>query len=208
MRIGADVGGTFTDVVLIDSEGRIWSHKVPSTPPDFEQAVLDAIRYLLERVGAPGTGVREVAHGTTVATNAVLERRGAKTALITTRGFRDVLELRRIRAPQIYDLFFEKPEAIVERYLRFEVSERMSATGEVLTPLSEAELDVLGDRLEAEGVESVAVCFLHAYAFPEHERAVGDFLKVRLPDVQVSLSSEVLPERREYERKGTAGTHG
>ena len=223
MRIGADVGGTFTDVVLIDANGNIWTHKVPSTPPDFERAVLNAIEHLLrtttatplrkgERQGIPsppplsggsGASVSEVAHGTTVATNAVLEKRGAKTALITTKGFRDVLELRRIRAPQMYDLFFEKPEALVERYLRFELTERISASGEVLTPLSESELWDLKAELEKEAVESVAVCTLHAYAFPQHENVVGDFLRAQLPDVLVSLSSEVLPERKEYERTAT-----
>ena len=223
MRIGADVGGTFTDVVLIDASGNIWTHKVPSTPPNFERAVLNAIKHLLrttdatplrrgERQGSPspaplsggsGTTVSEVAHGTTVATNAVLEKRGAKTALITTKGFRDVLELRRIRAPQMYDLFFEKPEALVERYLRFELTERISASGEVLTPLSESELWELKATLEKEAVESVAVCTLHAYAFPQHENVVGDFLRAQLPDLPVSLSSEVLPERKEYERTAT-----
>lgn len=204
MRIGADVGGTFTDVVLINASGSIWTHKVPSTPPDFERAVLNAIAHLLRTTNAaPHCGVSEVAHGTTVATNAVLEKRGAKTALITTKGFRDVLELRRIRAPQMYDLFFEKPEALVERYLRFELTERISASGEVLTPLSESELWQLLEELEKEAVESVAVCTLHAYAFPQHENAVGDFLRTELPDVPVSLSSEVLPERKEYERTAT-----
>ncbi len=203
MRIGADVGGTFTDVVLIDANGNIWTHKVPSTPPDFERAVLNAIEHLLRTTDAAGTTVSEVAHGTTVATNAVLEKRGAKTALITTKGFRDVLELRRIRAPQMYDLFFEKPEALVERYLRFELTERISASGEVLTPLSESELWDLKEELEKEAVESVAVCTLHAYAFPQHENAVGDFLRAQLPEVPVSLSSEVLPERKEYERTAT-----
>ena len=203
MRIGADVGGTFTDVVLIDVSGNIWTHKVPSTPPDFERAVLNAIEHLLRTTDAAGATVSEVAHGTTVATNAVLEKRGAKTALITTKGFRDVLELRRIRAPQMYDLFFEKPEALVERYLRFELTERISASGEVLTPLSETELWQLLEELEKEEVESVAVCTLHAYAFPQHENMVGDFLRAQLPDVPVSLSSEVLPERKEYERTAT-----
>ena len=203
MRIGADVGGTFTDVVLIDTSGNIWTHKVPSTPPDFERAVLNAIEHLLRTTDAAGTTVSEVAHGTTVATNAVLEKRGAKTALITTKGFRDVLELRRIRAPQMYDLFFEKPQALVERYLRFELTERISASGEVLTPLSESELWQLKAELEKEEVESIAVCTLHAYAFPQHENAVGDFLRAQLPEVPVSLSSEVLPERKEYERTAT-----
>ncbi len=203
MRIGADVGGTFTDVVLIDANGNLWTHKVPSTPPDFERAVLNAIEHLLHTTDAAGTTVSEVAHGTTVATNAVLEKRGAKTALITTKGFRDVLELRRIRAPQMYDLFFDKPQTLVDRYLRFELTERISASGEVLTPISESELWRLKEELEKEAVESVAVCTLHAYAFPEHENIVGDFLRSQLPDVPVSLSSEVLPERKEYERTAT-----
>ena len=203
LRIGADVGGTFTDVVLIDAHGNLWTHKVPSTPPNFERAVLNAIEHLLRTTDAAGTSVSEVAHGTTVATNAVLEKRGAKTALITTKGFRDVLELRRIRAPQMYDLFFEKPEALVERYLRFELTERISASGEVLIPISEPELRQLKEALEKETVESIAVCTLHAYAFPQHENIVGDFLREELPDVPVSLSSEVLPERKEYERTAT-----
>lgn len=203
LRIGADVGGTFTDVVLIDANGNLWTHKVPSTPPNFERAVLNAIEHLLRTTDAAGTSVSEVAHGTTVATNAVLEKRGAKTALITTKGFRDVLELRRIRAPQMYDLFFEKPEALVERYLRFEITERISGSGEVLTPLSEPELWRLKEELEREEVESIAVCTLHAYAFPQHENAIGDFLRSHLPDTPVSLSSEVLPERKEYERTAT-----
>ena len=129
VRIGADVGGTFTDVVLIDGGGRVHTHKAPSTPPDYERGVLDAVAHLLETAGTGGGQVRQVAHGTTVATNAVLERRGARTALVTTRGFRDVLELRRIRAPQIYDLFFTKPPPLVERSLRIEVGERMAADG-------------------------------------------------------------------------------
>ncbi len=203
IRIGADVGGTFTDVVLIDDSGIVWTHKIPSTPPDFEQAVLRAVDLLLQKASATGASVSEVAHGTTVATNAVLERRGAKTALITTKGFRDVLELRRIRAPQMYDLFFDKPKDLVERSLRLELSERISATGEVLVPLVQSELQELREKLEAEAVESIGVCTLHAYAFPRHEIAVGDYLREHLPQVPVSLSFEVLPERREYERTAT-----
>lgn len=203
IRIGADVGGTFTDVVLINNEGEVWTHKVPSTPPDFEQAVLYAIAKLLEQMQERGEHVAEVAHGTTVATNTVLEHRGAHTALITTEGFRDVLELRRIRAPQMYDLFFDKPKSLVDRYLRFELAERMAAGGEVVKPVNEADLWKIKEKLEAEQVESVAVCLLHAYAHAQHEEIVGEFLKKHLPNVQVSLSSEVLRERREYERTAT-----
>ncbi len=203
IRVGADVGGTFTDVVFADAEGKVWTHKIPSTPPDFETAVLKAISQLLRDTTASGSDVTEVAHGTTVATNAILERRGALTALVTTQGFRDVLELRRIRAPQMYDLFFEKPPELVERFLRFEISERLSARGEVLAPVDPVELAQLTQRLKEEKVESVAVCLLHAYAYPQHEILVGDFLRRHLPQVQVSLSSEILRERKEYERTAT-----
>lgn len=203
LRIGADVGGTFTDVILLDEKGHIWTQKVPSTPPDFEQAVLAASEQLLQKAGALGTAVREVAHGTTVATNAVLEHRGAKTALVTTKGFRDVLELRRIRAPQIYDLFFDKPPVLVDRYLRFEVNERIAVDGQVLVPLDEAELWQFKQKVEAEQVESIAVCFIHAYAYPQHEIVVRDFLQEHLPQIPVSCSFEVLPERKEYERTAT-----
>lgn len=207
MRIGADVGGTFTDVVLTDGAGRIWTHKLPSTPPDFEQAALAGIRRTLSRSGAAGGDVGLVSHGTTVATNAVLEGRGARTALITTAGFRDVLELRRIRAPQLYDLFFEKPPALIERRLRFEIGERVTASGEVLRGVREEELERIAAALVRERVESVAVCLLHAYACPQHERQVGEFLRRTLPRLQVSLSCDVLPERREYERTATTAVN-
>jgi N-methylhydantoinase A len=203
MRIGADVGGTFTDVVLIDEAGRIVHRKVPSTPPDFERAVLGAIESMLPADNPAGRLVTSVAHGTTVATNAVLEQRGARTALITTAGFRDVLELRRIRAPQLYDLFFEKPAPLVPRYLRLEINERVSAGGEVLRVPDRGELERIAATLAAERVESIAVCLLHSYAYPAHEEIVGRFLRDRLPQVPVSLSSEVLRERREYERTAT-----
>ena len=203
IRLGADVGGTFTDVVLADAGGNVWTAKVPSTPPDFETAVLEGISRLLQDTAASGSEVAEVVHGTTVATNAILERRGALTALITTRGFRDVLELRRIRAPQMYDLFFQKPPELVERCLRFELGERLSARGEVLAELDPSDLDRIARSLKEEKVESVAVCLLHAYAWPRHESLVGEFLRRRLPEVQISLSSEVLRERKEYERTAT-----
>lgn len=203
VRIGADVGGTFTDVVLIDDKGAVWTHKVLSSPPNFQQAVLDATEQLLRETNTPGDAVSAVAHGTTVATNAVLEHRGAHTALLTTRGFRDVLELRRIRAPQMYDLFWEKPAPLVERYLRLEVNERMGADGAELEPVDENQVRALAAQLRAENVESVAVCLLHSYAFPQHEKQIGKLLAEHLPGVPVSLSHEILPERLEYERMAT-----
>lgn len=202
-RIGADVGGTFTDVILLSATGELWTHKLPSTPPHFERAVLQGIDQVLHAAGLIGDQVTAVAHGTTVATNAVLEQRGARTALITTAGFRDVLELRRIRAPQLYDLFFDKPPSLVERYLRFEVSERMAADGAVIRPLLSDELLALKAQLVAAEVAAVAVCLLHAYAYPAHEQQIGAFLRDHLPHLHVSLSSDVLRERREYERTAT-----
>ena len=207
IQIAADVGGTFTDVILIDDTGRLRTRKVPSTPPDFERAVLGAVRDLLTETGTPGASVGRVAHGTTVATNAVLEHRGARTALITTRGFRDVLELRRIRAPQNYDLFFDKPKPLIRRSLRLELTERLSARGEVLTPLAESELYEIKEKLVEEQVESIAVCLLHAYAHPRHEQFVGRFLREHLPEIPVSLSCEVLRERKEYERTATTAVN-
>ena len=206
-QVAADVGGTFTDLVMVDDRGGLWLEKLPSTSPNFEQAVLEGIKNMLRAAGVTGTQVTRVAHGTTVACNAVLEHRGARTALVTTRGFRDVLELRRIRAPQIYDFFFQKPRILVDRALRLELTERLAANGEVLVPIAENELPQLRDKLRAAAVESVAVCLLHSYAYPQHEQRVGEYLRKELPGVPVSLSCEVLRERREYERTATTAVN-
>jgi 5-oxoprolinase (ATP-hydrolysing) len=200
-RAGADVGGTFTDVILQRADGTIRLRKVLSTPPHYDRAVVAGVEDLLPEAGGP---LAEVVHGTTVATNAVLERRGARTALVTTAGFRDVLELRRVRMPHLYDLFWEKPPPLVERSLRLEVGERMSASGEVLRPLDEDEVRALAARLRELEVESVAVCLLHAHRHPAHEQRVGAILRAELPGVPVSLSSEVIREQQEYERGAAA----
>jgi N-methylhydantoinase A len=197
-RIGVDVGGTFTDVILQAEDGHVRIRKVLSTPPGYDRAVVDAVAGLTD--GAPVTGV---VHGTTVATNAVLERRGARTALVTTAGFRDVLELRRLRIPHMYDPFWRKPDPLVPRRLRFELSERTTADGSELRPVDDAEVRSIARELRAAGVESVAVCLLHSYRFPEHEQAAGRILREELPGVSVSLSSEILREQREYERSAT-----
>ena len=202
-RVAADIGGTFTDIALIFPDGRLASRKVPSTPTDYGVAVAEGISQLLagERVRAAEIG--EVLHACTIATNAILEGKGAKTALVTTEGFRDVLELRRIRMPRLYDPLYVKPKALVPRRLRLEVSERMDARGNVLLPLSDDSMDRVIERVRAEPVEAIAVCLLHAYANPEHERRVGKRLREAFPDLYLSLSSEVLPEIREYERTST-----
>jgi 5-oxoprolinase (ATP-hydrolysing) len=197
MRVGADVGGTFTDVLALDAAGRVRVTKVLSTPPDYDRAVIEAVRELA------GPDVAAVVHGTTLATNAVLERRGARTALVTTEGFRDVLELRRMRMPHLYDYFWTKPEPLVPRRLRFEIAERMTVSGEQLRPLDEEEARALAARLREAGPEAVAVCLLHAHLHPGHERRLGEILHEELPGVPVSLSSEILREQQEYERTAT-----
>ncbi|GIU95922.1 MAG: 5-oxoprolinase [Gaiellaceae bacterium] len=198
-RVGVDVGGTFTDVVHLSSTGAVQVRKVLSTPPDYDRAVVASVSEL----AAADCDLEEIVHGTTVATNAVLERRGARTALVTTKGFRDVLELRRLRIPHMYDLFWRKPPPLVERRLRLELTERLAADGSVLEQLREDEVREVAARLRELGVESVAVCLLHAYANPEHEERVGAVLEDELPGVSVSLSSRILREQREYERTAT-----
>ena len=197
-RVGVDVGGTFTDVILQHADGRAMIRKLLSTPPNYDVAVVEA-------VAALGTGIPidDVVHGTTVATNAVLEHRGARTALVTTAGFRDVLELRRLRIPRMYEPFWRKPEPLVPRRLRFEIGERMAADGTVLRPLDEDEARAVAGRLREAGVESAAVCLLHSYLYPEHEERLGAILREELPGAAVSLSSEILREQREYERSAT-----
>jgi 5-oxoprolinase (ATP-hydrolysing) len=205
MRAAADVGGTFTDVLLRLPSGEMTFHKVLSTPPAYDDAVVAGLGALLR--DRDGTDLEEVVHGTTVATNAVLERRGAKTALLTTKGFRDVLELRRVRMPHLYDLFWTKPPPLVERSLRFEVDERMSASGEVLQPLRDDEVREIASRLRELGVESVAVCLLHAHRSPRHEQRVGEILRAELPELPISLSSEILREQQEYERSAATAVN-
>ena len=196
-RVGVDVGGTFTDVILHGADGRVVIRKLLSTPPSYDLAVVEAVG------GLAAGPVAEVVHGTTVATNAVLERRGSRTALVTTAGFRDVLELRRLRIPHMYDLFWRKPPPLVERHLRFELNERVAADGTVVRALDDEECRALAARLRGTGVESVAVCFLHSYLYPEHEQRFGAILAEELPEANVSLSSEILREQREYERSAT-----
>ncbi len=200
-RVGVDVGGTFTDVILHERDGRVRVHKLLSTPPTYDRAVVEAISGLTGP--ARDGGVEEVVHGTTVATNAVLQRLGAESALVTTRHFRDVLELRRLRIPHMYDLFWRKPPPLVERRLRFEVSERLAADGTVVQPLDEAGVRAVATRLRELGIDSVAVCFLHSYLYPEHEQRAGAILAEELPGATISLSSEILREQREYERTAT-----
>jgi N-methylhydantoinase A/oxoprolinase/acetone carboxylase beta subunit len=198
-RIGVDVGGTFTDVILTRADGRAVVRKLLSTPPRYDRAVLAGVGELWGGDGA----LAEIIHGTTIATNAVLERRGSPTALVTTAGFRDVLELRRLRVPHMYDPFWRKPVPLVPRRLRFEIAERVAADGTVLRGLDETEARTLAARLRETSVEAIAVCLLHSYSYPEHERALGRILADEIPDASISLSSDVMREQREYERTAT-----
>jgi N-methylhydantoinase A/oxoprolinase/acetone carboxylase beta subunit/N-methylhydantoinase B/oxoprolinase/acetone carboxylase alpha subunit len=203
MRIGVDIGGTFTDIVGRRDDGVVFVEKVLSSVNDYSEAIVEGISRILGRAGVSPKDVREVVHGTTVATNAILERRGAHTALLTTRGFRDVLDIRNSRRPEMYNIDWVKPPVLVERYLRLEVDERLDAHGDVLQPLDLASVDTAIARLRRERVDSVAVCLLNAFANPDHERRVGARLRDALPGVSVSLSCEVLPEVKEYERTST-----
>lgn len=202
-RIAADIGGTFTDIAVVTDDGRLVTRKVPSTPANYADAVVQGIGELMAGLGASPDDLDEVLHGCTVATNAILELEGARTALITTKGFRDVLELRRVRVPRLYDPLYVKPAPLVPRHLRFEVEERLDARGHVVTPLNEADLLLAIERIRRLDVEAVAVCFLHSFLNPEHERRAGALIRHELPRAYVSLSVDVLPQKREYERTST-----
>ena len=202
-RVGVDIGGTFTDVAFLSDDGRVLVRKVASTPDDYGRAVLDGLAQGIGELGIEPEDVSEVSHGFTVATNAILEGKGERTALITTEGFRDVLELARIRTPRLYDLYYAKPPPLVERRLRFEVKERVSFQGEVLVRLDMCDVEQVVERVAAGGVRSVAISLLHSYANPEHEALIASALRARIPNLNLSVSSEILPEMREYERTST-----
>jgi N-methylhydantoinase A len=204
VRVGVDVGGTFTDLVALEEgSGVLHLLKRPTTPDDQSEGLADGLAALLGAAGAAPGDVAYLGHGTTVCINAVLEGKGARTGLVTTQGMRDLLELRRQTRGALYDLQADKPEPIVPRPLRREVPERVRADGAVLVPLDLERTRAVVDGLVAEGVEALAVCFLHAYANPAHEAAVGALVRERHPGLYLSLSSEVLPEFREFERLST-----
>jgi N-methylhydantoinase A len=200
LRIGIDIGGTFTDLVAVSADGVVTTRKVASTPHDYGEGIIEGIRALL--ADRPGV-VSDVLHATTVGSNTVLEGKGGKTALITTRGFRDILEIRDLRMPVLYDIGWTKPRALVERRLRLEVTEKMRPDGSVAVPLDPSSLGPVLTILRSENVCSVAVCLLHSYANPAHERAVASAVREALPEIAVSVSSEILPEIKEYPRTST-----
>ena len=203
-RIGIDIGGTFTDVALVEEgTGRIGIAKVLTTPHDFGEGVIDGIRRGLAEDAIDPADVALLSHATTVVTNALLENKGARAGFVATRGFRDILELRRSSRPDLYDLFQDGPSVLVPRRYRFEITERIGAQGEIVTPLDETELPALIDAIRTAGLETVAVSFLFSFLNDTHERRVGAALRAALPGVGVFLSCEVLPEIREFERAST-----
>ncbi len=203
-RIGVDIGGTFTDLVLLDASGTCFSRKVPSTPANPAEAVITGIELILADAGLKAADVSEVLHGTTVGSNTLLQKVGARTGLLTTKGFRDVLEIGRIRTPDMFDLTWDKPLPLVRRQLRREINERMDARGSVLQAIDQDEVAQVGRELVALGVESVAICFINSYRNPAHELMAERVLRQHFPNLPVTTSVSVLPEQREYERTSTA----
>lgn len=200
MRVATDIGGTFTDLVYLDETGKIGVAKSDTTPPHFEQGVLD----VLNKSGIESAAIDTFIHGTTVIINALTERKGVKTGLITTKGFRDVLEIARGNRPDLFNVRYEKPTPFIPRYLRLEVEERINYKGEVLTPLDTNQVRAAVEQLRAEGVDAIAIAFLHAYADASHERQAIEIVKEVWPEVAVTASYEVTKEWREYERTSTA----
>ena len=202
-RLGIDIGGTFTDIVLIGADGALYSKKILSTPRDYSLAIEQGVGELMAETGITGAQVAELVHGTTVATNTIIERRGAKVALVTTRGFRDVLALGRFRAPRLYDLTYRKPEPLAERRLCFEVTERVDAEGNLLQQVDEAELATIAETLKTEKVEAIALCFINSCINPDNELAAVRVLAAKLPGVSISASTQLVPQIGEYERTST-----
>ena len=202
-RVGVDIGGTFTDIVFMDEDGNVLTKKISSSVDNYAEAIVDGLGQVFAAHGLAGTDVLEVLHGTTVASNAILEHKGAKTGLIGTKGFRDILEIRNLRVPKLYDLEWDKPPALVDRYLRLTVEERVSTQGNVQTPLNVAEAEAAVDILLAEGVEVIAVALINSFANPAHEQEIRDIIKAKAPNIPVCISFDVLPEIKEYERTST-----
>ena len=201
MRVASDIGGTFTDLAYLDEKtGRVGMTKVSTTPADFAEAVVGTLR----KAGVDVPQTSFFVHGSTVIINALTERKGAKTALITTRGFRDVLEIGRANRPDIYNMSYTKPKPFVPRYLRHEVHERVNYKGEELAPLNETDVRQAVEKILAEGAQAIAVCFLHSYANPSHEIECGEIVNQLAPDLPLTLSHQMTQEWREYERTSTA----
>src|SRR5262245_10431744 len=208
VHVGVDIGGTFTDIVLRLPDGTLRVSKVSSTPEDPGLAVVTGLTALLRTAGVEPGAVTEIVHGTTVASNTILQKSGAVTGLITTRGFRDVLEIGRVRTPDLYDLTWEKPAPLVPRRRRLEVDERIGADGSIVRPLDEAGVVSAAERLAAAGAQVIAICFINSHTNPAHEQAAERLVRPAVPGVAVSASWAVLPEMKEYERTSTTVVNG
>ena len=202
-RVGVDVGGTFTDIVLLGSDGSIHTKKISSSVENYAQAIVAGLAEVFRESRIGGDAIEEIRHGTTVGSNAILEHKGARTGLITTQGFRDVLEIRTLRMPRLYDIGWTKPPPLVERYLRQTVGERVNASGVIEKPLERRDAERAVDALLAHDVEAIAVCLLHSYANPAHELLIKELIEKKAPRLPCSVSCEVLPEIKEYERTST-----
>jgi N-methylhydantoinase A len=203
VRIGIDIGGTFTDLVLATEDRRLYVNKTSTTPLDPSDGVIAGLEEVLGRLRLPPSAVTEIVHGTTVGSNTILQKVGARTGLLTTKGFRDVLEIGRIRTPTMFDLTWEKPEPLVPRRYRLEVDERIAASGDIVRALAPEDVLRAGERLVGEGIEAVAICFINSYVNPSHEMIATRVLRERFPSLRVTASHEVLPEMKEYERTST-----
>ena len=199
MRVATDIGGTFTDLVAVDDQGKTILTKSHTTPPNFEEGVIKVI----QKSGVCPQEIKDFIHGTTTIINALTERKGAKTALITTKGFRDVLEIARCNRPDLFNMVFAKPRPFIPRYLRKEVEERVSFDGKVVTPLNEEDIKAAVEYFKKEKVEAIAVCYINSYANDEHEKRTVELIRKLWPEVFVTSSIEVTKEWREYERTST-----
>jgi len=206
-RIGVDIGGTFTDLVLLTSEQKTFFAKVSSTPKAPEQAVLEGISAIMDDASVSPDQVSEVLHGTTVGSNTLLQKVGAKCGLITTKGFRDVLEIGRVRTPDMFDLTWDKPKPLIDRRNRLEADERTLADGAVTKPVQRRDIQAAVDHFRVEGVQSAAICFLNSYRNPANERAAIDMFRELCPEIPISASVDILPEMREYERTSTTAVN-
>jgi N-methylhydantoinase A len=199
-RVGVDIGGTFTDIVFLSQEGVVHRKKVSSTPDNYSQGIVRGITEVLDEQALAGPNITEVVHGCTVATNAVLEHTGAHTGLLTTKGFRDVLEIRRFRMPEVYNIAWAKPAPLAPRELRLEVNERINYAGDILRPLNRMEVEDVLKQLVGKGIESIAICLLNSYVNPIHEQMIKRIANEKYPNLSVSISSELIPVINEYER--------
>lgn len=203
VRVGCDIGGTFTDIVLALPDGRLFVNKTSTTPNNLGEAIIEGLHVLIAQAGIAPSEITEIVHGTTTASNTILQKVGALTGVLTTEGFRDILEIGRIRTPTMFDLSWQKPEPLAARRYRRGISERMDSRGNIVTPLDEAQvLRVVGEMV-AEGVESFAICYINSYINPVHEQRTKALVELHFPHVLISASCDVLPEIKEYERTST-----